>query len=358
MDIKGKQIWQIAAGDGDRAYPDICIEWDVILNGPASLGNWLEYRADYKSICSDRKISDLQRFCEEIKDGDLVVLHVGTAQVFGVGQVVGGYLYSDLFNDIDGWDIGHLRRVRWLWKYKDEPKTFKPYALKFGDTAQLLNPGEVQDWLNELDVSLADSSWQPRLLPSEDLGETLDMKKISDYLFDRGIAASSIDKLVQGMDELARIAAWYERSREQTSERETIAYLVVPLLRDLGWTPQKMAVEWQKVDLALFSNLPRKDSNLAVSVEVKKLGYSVLKAKSQAEWYANQPGREKCLRLIVTDGIRYTVFLRNPDGTFNRKPSAYLNLKFLRKSYPILECQGAREALLLMAADWDGRIPE
>jgi hypothetical protein len=358
MDITGKNIWQIAAGDGDRAYPDICLEWDIILNGPGSLGPWPECRTELKTICSDRKISDLQRFCVEIKEGDLIVLHVGTQQVFGVGQVVGYYLYSDLFNDLDGWDIGHLRRVKWLWKYKDEPKTFKPYALKFGDTTQLLNPGEVQEWLAELNIPSLDPSWQPKLLPPEELGEILDMKNISDYLFDRGIAASSIDKLVQGMDELARIAAWYERSREQTSERETVAYLVVPLLRDLGWTPQKMAIEWQKVDLALFGNLPRTDSNLAVTVEAKNRGYSVLKAKSQAEWYATQPGREKCLRLIVTDGIRYAIFLRNLEGTFNRKPSAYLNLTGLRKSYPILECKGAREALLLMAADWDGRIPE
>lgn len=27
----GKQVWQVAAGDTDRNYVDLCLEWDVIL---------------------------------------------------------------------------------------------------------------------------------------------------------------------------------------------------------------------------------------------------------------------------------------------------------------------------------------
>ena len=48
-------------------------------------------------------------------------------------------------------------------------------------------------------------------------------------------------------------------------------------------------------------------SKLSVVVEGKQKDNSCLNAKSQAQIYAEQPGRETCNRLIVTDGntIRY-----------------------------------------------------
>jgi len=39
MDIEGKKIWQQAAGDMDRDYVDLCLKWDVILNGPGHRGS-------------------------------------------------------------------------------------------------------------------------------------------------------------------------------------------------------------------------------------------------------------------------------------------------------------------------------
>ena len=40
MDIEAKKIWQVAAGDTNRNYADLCLKWDVILNGPGSEGPW------------------------------------------------------------------------------------------------------------------------------------------------------------------------------------------------------------------------------------------------------------------------------------------------------------------------------
>ena len=42
MQIGERKIWQQAAGDTDRNYVDICLKWDVILNGPASFGRWIK----------------------------------------------------------------------------------------------------------------------------------------------------------------------------------------------------------------------------------------------------------------------------------------------------------------------------
>ena len=189
------------------------------------------------------------------------------------------------------------------------------------------------------------------------------MSKMSEFLYDQGVSANSIDALVARMSDLIRIATWYERTGETPSEHETVAYLAIPLLRALGWTPQRMAVEWNRIDIALFGKMPREDKNLVITVEAKRRNNSCLSAQSQAGDYAEKDGREQCTRLIVTDGIRYGVFIRNKnnDDPFQKRPLAYLNLGRLIDSYPILgmgqRCFGAKEALLIMAADWNGIIP-
>jgi hypothetical protein len=69
-----------------------------------------------------------------------------------------------------------------------------------------------------------------------------------------------------------------------------------------------MAVEWNSVDVALFERLPRSDATLQVVVEAKKMENSCLTAKTQAASYAECRGG--CRRLIVTDGLRYGVYVR------------------------------------------------
>ena len=101
---------------------------------------------------SERKITDLWRFCEEIKNGDLVILRLGTRSVFAVGKVVGCYEHHEEFNDVDGWDIGHVRRVRWLWKDRTHPKEFDTHTLKLGDTTQRMTAPDVYAWIRLLNV--------------------------------------------------------------------------------------------------------------------------------------------------------------------------------------------------------------
>jgi hypothetical protein len=136
------------------------------------------------------------------------------------------------------------------------------------------------------------------------------------------------------------------------SEHETIAYLVVPILRALGWTPQRMAVEWNKVDVALFEQLPRSDNSLRIVVEAKKMNNSCLTAKSQAMYYAQ--GKGECNRLIVTDGLRYGVYVRNKGEMFSLY--AYMNLTRFRDHYPIYGSKGAEDALLAMAPEWKADV--
>lgn len=346
MDISQATVWQQAAGDTNRDYADLCLKWDVILNGPGDFGPWPDCEPAIRQN-HPGKVADLRRFAEELEDGNLVVLRRGTSEVLGVGQVVGEYEWRGEFGDVDGWNIQHVRRVRWIWRSGDEPKRFDSYTLKWGDTTQRLSPGQVTDWLSCLEAP-ADAFNRPlAALPPPKLDNEASLDMISEYIFDHGVASSSIATLLDEIGELKRLAKWYQRS-SMPSEYETVAYLAVPLLRALGWTPQRMAVEWNNVDLALFDQLPRSDNTLIAVVEVKKMDRSCLTAKSQAESYAR--GKPGCHRLIVTDGLRYGVYVRSGLEAFHLY--AYMNLTKLRHDYPILECRGAGAALLAMALEW------
>lgn len=142
------------------------------------------------------------------------------------------------------------------------------------------------------------------------------------------------------------IAKWDKRT-PAPSEFETEAYLIIPLLRALWWTSQKMAVEWNRVDIALFDKLPREDENLIAVVEAKRKDNSCLTAFSQAEEYSKN--KVRCNRLIVTDGLRYGIFTKDGD---QYKRHAYMNLTEFKEKYEIYECAGIKEALWAMTPDW------
>lgn len=174
-------------------------------------------------------------------------------------------------------------------------------------------------------------------------------------LFDYGIGSNSLTTLKNNIEDLSALAQWY-RNYGRPSETETVVHLVIPLLKSLGWTTQKIALEYNVssvglIDIALFDYGNRNNDYLSVVIEAKKFDQSCIKARLQANNYANK--FPNCKRMILTDGIRYAVYTRNQkDELFPDFPDAYLNLLQLRDSNPIYECEGASEATLIMSSDW------
>ncbi|MGA2685793.1 MAG: hypothetical protein ABSF51_12140 [Verrucomicrobiota bacterium] len=66
-------------------------------------------------------------------------------------------------------------------------------------------------------------------------------------------------------------------------------------------------------------------------------------------------GKSACHRLIVTDGIRYGIYIRQ--GVEDFSLYAYMNLARLMESYPVYECEVAKDALLAMAPEWRATAP-
>ena len=349
MNIEGKMIWAVACGENysGRDFTKVCTDWDVILIGSGKNGPYFENKALYGKS-SKFKRDGYKEFAEDIKDGHIIVLHHGMSKILGVGMVVGDYNWSKLFEDIDGWDLQHYRRVRWLPLKGVDPGS-KSIALGRGRVHKI-HSVEVIEWLKSLSVTDTDMKRELRELPKTE-PKPVTCDEIGKYLCEKGISSTQVETLFKEFDKLIKLADWYDKNG-QPSEHETVAYLVIPILRALGWTHEQMAVEWKHVDLALFDQPKRKDENLAVVVEVKKKGHACLSAQSQAEHYAQS--KDHCKRLIVTDGLRYGTFLRErgENNTWIWKLYAYFNLRQLTDKYSIYECGGAKEALHIMAKDF------
>ncbi len=335
MDIKNKTIWQHAAGDWGHNHVDLCLKYDVILTGQE------------KSI-------NIFKNEDEMQKGDIVVLKLGRSTVYGVG-VVGQYEHLEVFDDMDGWWLGHTRRVQWLCR---EQHDFPGKPLVVATTAGLYNPDVIQ-WLDGLKLAVGEHEYLHADLPR---GDKITSDAIATYLFNKGIASDSIRNLLDPSGDFLQIAKWYDGWdwNDRPSEHETVSHLVVPLLRILGWTPQRMALEWNRIDITLFSRLPRNNDDLTVVLEAKKVREPCLSwAKEQAMEYVKNKEHPlvNCLRVIVTDGLRYGVFTRNNNEEF--KLYAYLNLINPRTKYAIYDCyagrdgcKGAQEAIFAMTPEW------
>src|SRR5207245_996193 len=93
---------------------------------------------------------------------------------------------------------------------------------------------------------------------------------------------------------------------ELPSEDEMIAHFVVPLLRAMGWPPERIAVQWRHVDVVVFRALPRTPENCHLVIEAKCLGSAVEGALQQAKRYVK--ALDVTRDVVVTDGIRYRMY--------------------------------------------------
>lgn len=336
-------LWQVGAGDTERSYGDICLKYDVMIVGPGNPGPYEETRySQYGDIRNS-----LRRFCEQARSGDQVILRLGTGNILALGEIADDHAeWHEAFADVDGWDLQHIRRVRW---FPNTSRTFPPKTLG-GQvrTFAAVNVPAIKSWVRALEVPERTRCRDLATLPPP--GNLLELPELGKRLFVEGLPSEYVDKLMTTFASLQRVASWYrnetKRPERRPSEQETICYLVIPLLLSLGWSQQTAAVEWNRVDVALFRGMPPTDTTLVCVVEAKLLGRSVFSPLGQALEYARRSGREACARLVVTDGIRYALHRR-----IGKKfvLEAYLNILEMRDSYPILNCGGAVQAVLGMA---------
>ncbi len=307
MSVPARAVWQISAGPVSRSYADVFLKHGVALIGPGDAGPWTAERDD-----GEFEGGFVRRFAAEVAPGDVALLRTGIATIAAVGLVASEYLYVNAFDDVNGWDLQHARRVRW---YR------LPGEHLFSSAVFGANPPRCSRVWNEEVLDFAErflksppTHWQTAPLP-ELPAEEPPLDEVPGVL--EGLVAQAADLVPLLQDRQA--------FGELPSEDELIAHFVVPFLRAHNWPPERIAVQWRRIDVAVFRALPRSPENCHLVIEAKRLGAGVEGALEQAKGYVVALGVPR--DVIVTDGIRYRMYA----GGREFEPVAYANLARLKR---------------------------
>jgi hypothetical protein len=302
-------VWQISGGPASRSYADIFLQYGVGLIGPGDAGRWQSERSDEDFDGN----GFVRRFASEMQPADIVLLRTGLSRVRAVGLVAGPYEYLNQFDDVNGWDLQHARRIRWC----ELPADYDFATSVFGANPPRLSrvsTADVVDYARRF-VSSPPMHWQEATLPALPEEEPL--------LDDVPVAIRHVVAEVQDLYPLL----WdRERFGEHPTEDELVSHFVLPLLRALGWPPERIGVKWRYIDVALFSTLPRMPMSCYLVIEAKRLGAGVEGALEQAKGYVQALGIPR--DVLVTDGVRYRLYAAAQDFA----PIAYANLVRLKRS--------------------------
>jgi len=305
--VSPRAVWQISAGPASRSYTDVLLKHGVALIGPGDAGPWKPERDDVEF-----EGGFVRRFANEVTVGDLFVLRTGIATVAAVGLVASDYLYANAFDDVNGWDLPHARRVRWCRLPVDHAFKSPVFGANPPRCSRVWNV-EVVD-LAERFLKSPPTHWQTVPLP-ELPAEEPRLQEVPEALREMVALASDLVPLLQDQQAFG----------EGPSENELITHFVVPFLRALGWPPERIAVQWRRIDVAVFRTLPRIPENCHFVIEAKRLGAGVEGALEQAKGYIEVLGFPR--DVIVTDGIRYRMYA----GEREFEPLAYANLARLKR---------------------------
>jgi hypothetical protein len=302
-----RAAWQISGGPASRSYAEVLLKHGVALIGPGDPGPWTPERED-----REFEGGFVRRFASEIADGDVVVLRAGIAAVAAVGLVAGEYQYLDAFDDVNGWDLQHARRVRWCRLPQEHVFASNVFGAN-PPRCSRVGTEEVLDFAERF-LHSPPTHWQTAPLPGLPAEESR-LDEVPPSLAGLVAQAADLVPLFQDRDGFG----------ELPSEDELIAHFVVPLLRALGWPPERIAVQWRRIDVAVFRVLPRTPASCRFVIEAKRLGAGVEGALEQAQGYVNALGIP--CDVVVTDGIRYRMY----DGARDFAPLAYANLARLKQ---------------------------
>lgn len=73
-----REIWQQSAGDTERDYVDVCLDFQVILNGAGRFGEWPKCKDALINfgieigVDKRKKVEDIKRFAGEMKEENYI----------------------------------------------------------------------------------------------------------------------------------------------------------------------------------------------------------------------------------------------------------------------------------------------
>jgi hypothetical protein len=316
-------IWQVAGGDGSHDYTDVFLKYGVFLVGPGSEGNYFSNKRAYNDQSEVSFRAFIRVHAEEISMGDLLVLKRPAGsdwEIIAVGQVSSDYIYEATFGDVDGWDLQHARKV--LWKKPVEKTVLN--GLRRGTICRIYQKDVIDKVSNLWETGIACKAEE---IPKP--ATPVEVDELIDSLMNEGLLSGNAEIIAATIWRLRRIAKWYGSHGSDVGEHEIRTFLIVPLMTSLGWAEQKIKIEWNKIDVAIFDKPYCRTSTPSIIIESKRLHFGMRYAPNQAEEYAKK--YPACTRFIVSDGIRYKLYIRNDSvWIFN----SYMNLLTPTTTHP------------------------
>ena len=303
-----RNVWQISAGPSSRSYVDVFLKYGVGLIGPGDAGEWKSERDD-----EEFEGGFVRRFASEVKIGDVFLLRTSISKIAAIGLVASDYQYINQFDDVNGWDLQHTRRVRWC-KLPEEYDFGR--AIFGGNPSRLSHSWDeevikyTRNFLNSPPVH-----WQTAPLPEIPAEEPM-LEEVPSYL--KGIIAE--------VQDLAQLYREWQKTGDQPTEDEIVSHFIVPFFRSLGWPPEQIAIKWRDIDVAVFTKFPRAPGNCHLIVEAKRSGSGLEGALSQGKRYLKQIGA--ACDIVVSDGVRYRMYTCQKNDFV---PIAYANLTWLKR---------------------------
>ncbi|TET37769.1 MAG: hypothetical protein E3J72_05210 [Planctomycetota bacterium] len=333
------QVWQIACGETGRKYEDLFFDHNIMFLGPGRFGPFGEsnyrWRAK-KGQISNNRLGMIRRFAEEVQPGDIVLLRFGH-NVISMGLVAEQeYFWSEIFDDVYGWDLQHVRRIIWQSQLDKNLKEIQKKGDLFKNRKQIPTFTKVADNtilepIRHLFDQCIDKKLQDIMLRPQDL---LSLEEFSELLFAKGLSYDAVHRVKTTIEKQQQLLKWYNKglSPNRPSEHEIVAHIILPLMHALGWSEQLLAVEWHKIDLAVFWKTPTEKNNCKLICEAKAFGKGMQKVVEQAKNYYKKHKLDKCNKILVADGGRFYLY-RKGSIKWEANPSGYMNLLKLRTDH-------------------------
>lgn len=354
--------WQIGSGEVGRKYTDLFLEHDVMFCGPGAFGPFNETTYNEviaKGLYTSKKIGQVRAFVKQVQPGDIVLLRSGH-QLVSIGIVDStGYDHNTTFDDIYGWDVEHTQRVMWQDQLHDEIKDIQKAKLLFSDRKQIptftgVGDAVVLDPIRHLLTQCATRPLKP-LPPPPSAPMTLD--EFGEALFSHGLSFDAVQKVRSSLEKQRRLLGWYGSSglaTDRPSEHEVVAHVILPLMSALGWSEQLLAVEWHKIDLAVFWGTPTDQEHCELICEAKAMGHGLQGVLQQAIGYAERLSLTSCKKILLADGGRFYLYKRGEQG-WGTDPVGYLNVQQLRQRHVFPKGTNAVETLVALTPAHLGR---
>ncbi len=319
--INQSNTWQIGTGDDTRMYHDIFLRLGVAFLGPGDPGKEGEQATEehYKENGGNNWGAVLK----QVKKGQWLIARKGKGYIVALGEVTEEYNYTNLFSDVEGWDLQHFVKVKW---YK--PKTINNWLEmdSYCLSQSTLQGCNVQDVYNI--IYQTEFEEYPAQVSIETVTEKkLEIKNLIDSLVEHGIRVQDADNVGITIERIIRLARYYTSYHYNVSEAEIIAFLIAPTLIAFGWSEQKIKFQISNIDIALFKNAYEQDDEQTplVIIEAKKfnngLAFTDGQIKTYSTYYPN------CKKFLATNGFRFKYFEKENDELVCKGYFNLLNLK-------------------------------